>query len=92
MNILELPAEILSAILSWVPCNDLVLHIPLVCKYFRDLLLSDWYWRGRYVGLCGAQPLKAYNNLACQEWQEACLRYEDASREQKITSLSGELT
>ena len=89
MHILDLPAEILSAILSWVPCNDLVLNVPLVCKYFRDLLLTEWYWRRRFVGLTAAQPLRVCNDLVVQQWQAACLRYEDAAAEQKTTTLSG---
>ncbi|XP_064386257.1 F-box/WD repeat-containing protein 9-like [Halichondria panicea] len=89
MHILDLPAEILSAILSWVPCNDLVLSVPLVCKYFRDLLITEWYWRRRFVGLTAAQPLKVYKDLVLQQWQAACLRYEDVTAEQKTITLSG---
>ena len=90
MHILDLPAEILSAILSWVPCNDLVLNVPLVCKYFRNLLRTEWYWRMRYVDLSHSQPLEIFTRLQLPRWQRACLRLEDAVAEQKTTKLSGE--
>ena len=85
LRILDIPTEILLMIFSRLPSQTLVTQIPLVCKQFRDLVATPWYWKTRYVQLSGSQPLK--DRAGLREWQEGCIQSEFA-----LTGMNGRLT
>ena len=85
LHILDIPIEILLLIFSRLPSQTLVKQIPLVCKQFRDLVATPWYWKTHYVRLSGSQPLKDYALL--REWQEGCILSEFA-----VAGMRGDLT
>ena len=81
-------------IFSRLPSQTLVTQIPLVCKQFRDLVATTWYWKTHYVQLSGSQPLK--DRAGLREWQEGCIQseYTLAGVRESLTlnSLTGEET
>lgn len=81
-------------IFSRLPSQTLVTQIPLVCKQFRDLVATPWYWKTRYVQLSGSQPLK--DRAGLREWQEGCIQSEFAlagvNGRLNLNSLTGEET
>ena len=85
LHILDIPTEILLMIFSRLPSQTLVMQIPLVCKQFRDLVATPWYWKTRYVQLSGSQPLK--DRAGLREWQEGCIQSEFA-----LAGMNGRLT
>lgn len=91
LHILEIPTEILLMIFSQLPSQTVVTQIPLVCRHFRDLVATSWYWKTRYVRLAGAAPLKEPSQV--REWQEGCVQsdFALAAVMQKLTlnSLTG---
>lgn len=91
VHILDIPVEILLMIFSRLPSQTLIFQLPLVCKHFRDILATTWYWKTRYVRLAGSRPLKEREIL--KEWQEGCIQSEfslsAAKKELTLTSLSG---
>ena len=92
LHILDIPTEILLMIFSRLPSQTLVTQIPLVCKQFRDLVATPWYWKTHYVQLSGSQPLK--DRAGIREWQEGCIQSEFARAgvRERLTlhSLTGE--
>ena len=94
LHILDIPTEILLMIFSRLPSQTLVTQIPLVCKQFRDLVATPWYWKTRYVQLSGSQPLK--DRAGLREWQEGCIQSEFAlagvNGRLNLNSLTGEET
>ena len=87
----DLPDEIITYILSHLPSRQQVSTIPRVSRRLRQLVSSQWYWRSRYVQLCGAQPLTELPSV--REWQEGCLQEEFAlgiaNTKQNSTVLKG---
>ena len=91
LHILDIPAEILLIIFSHLPSQTLITQIPLVCRHFRDLVATHWYWKMHYVHLAGSQPLKERELL--REWQEGCIQSEFANaaarKKLSLSSLTG---
>ena len=91
LHILDIPTEILLMIFSQLPSQMVVTQIPLVCRHFRDLVATSWYWKTRYVRLAGAAPLK--DPSLVRGWQEGCVQsdFALAATMEKLTlnSLTG---
>ena len=85
LHILDIPTEILLMIFSYLPSQVLITRVPLVCRQFRDLVATGWYWKTHYVQLARSQPLKDRSLL--REWQEGCIQSEFA-----LAGVNGELT
>ena len=90
LHILDIPMEILLMIFSHLPSQTLVTQIPLVCKQFRDLVTTPWYWKTHYVRLSGSQPLK--DRTLLREWQEGCIQSEFARAGMNQTLVLNSLT
>lgn len=51
----HLPDEALVCVFSFIKARDLIVNLSLVCKRFRLIISSDWYWKRRFSVSCGEQ-------------------------------------
>lgn len=70
----QLPDQALLLLFSFIPARDLILSISVVCKRFRLLIISDWYWKRRYwENYGGSTPFLGGNHSSLEEMQRGCV-------------------
>lgn len=82
VHVLDLPAEVLFKIFSFLPAQRLLLDVSRVCRQLHELVCSRWYWRMRYVRELGSQPV-ARGDGGGGVWQLGCLQTEFVRRLQR---------
>lgn len=76
MLLCDLPDDVLLHIFSFLASRQQILTVPGVCHRFKLLITTQWYWRGRFIQLCGVQPARELPTI--HMWQEACVQREFA--------------
>ena len=95
----DLPDEALVCVFSFVNGRELLRTFSLVCRRFRLILSSEWYWKRRFTfNFRGGQmpELGSHVNddilglqLSCMEGERVRMACDNKSGFMKIDTLSG---
>ena len=79
MRLLDLPPELLEAILFFLPLTQLITLVSPTCRRLRQLLRSDSFWKRRYAALVSATP-PSIEQGGPSVWQRGCVEAQFARR------------
>ena len=92
----HLPDEALVCVFSFIKARDLIVNLSLVCKRFRLIISSDWYWKRRFSVSCGEQielrnadPIIRDLQINCIQGEYVRFVCDDRLGYMKLDTLSG---
>lgn len=95
----NLPDEALVCVFSFIEGRELIASVSVVCRRFRDIISSEWYWRRRFNISCNSNQMVEIGphiNEELQGIQQSCIEAEqtriacnDKLGYMKTESLSG---
>lgn len=94
----SLPDEALVCVFSFIGGRHLIVNVSLVCKRFRSIISSEWYWKRRFKFSSNGKEMVQFGphvNEELQGLQLSCVETERAKMAflandyYKLESLSG---